>query len=550
MQRYGYEGYPVVEQGRVVGLLTRRAVDRAMSHQLNLTAQRLMDTGNYSVKPDDPVEFLQEVMTTSGWGQIPVIHPDTEQLIGIVTRTDLLKTLTPGSLQPVRHTLEDKLVASLPPIRMSLLRLIAGEAEQQRSALYIVGGFVRDLLLEKPSLDFDLVVEGDAIQLAKTLAQKYGGRATSHTRFSTAKWFLDVSGIELRTAVSGHSREPASLEWSNLPATLDLVTARTEFYTHPTALPTVERGSIKLDLHRRDFTINTLAIRLDGRHFGELHDHWGGYNDLHKQRVRVLHSLSFVDDPTRILRAVRFAERFQFEIESRTSELLRQACQMLDRVSGDRIRHELDHIWDEIRWAAIMQRLNDYGVLSAIHPALNWHENHAKRAEISLNSSVDDEWQALLGKIDRQDLMYVTWILDIDLQSLALVIRRLRLSARLTKAIHSAAHLFTLTEKLAAGNVTQVVAYLEVEPPLALLGYYSVCQNADVREKIYQYLTIWRRITPSITGHDLRALGLPPGPHYREILSKLRNAWLENNVKTPEEERALLQALVQAELGD
>jgi tRNA nucleotidyltransferase (CCA-adding enzyme) len=135
-------------------------------------------------------------------------------------------------------------------------------------AVYIVGGFVRDLLLERPSLDFDMVVEGDAIALGKALAKKYGGRVTSHTRFGTAKWYVRESEFG--------RRESSADSQDSIPEFLDLISARTEFYEHPTALPTVERGSIKLDLHRRDFTINTLALRLDGNHYGELHDYWGG----------------------------------------------------------------------------------------------------------------------------------------------------------------------------------------------------------------------------------------------------------------------------------
>jgi len=217
---------------------------------------------------------------------------------------------------------------------------------------------VRDLLLERPSPDFDLVVEGDAIALARSLARRFGGRVTGHARFGTAKWHL-----------AGHKDgEPSRLSVAGLDS-IDLVSARTEFYTHPTALPTVERGSIKLDLHRRDFTINTLALRLDGRHYGELHDYWGGVDDLKAGLVRVLHSLSFVDDPTRILRAVRFEQRFAFCIEDRTMQLLLEARPLIDRLSGDRIRHELNHILATSYAPQVLQRMHNLGILSAIHRA-------------------------------------------------------------------------------------------------------------------------------------------------------------------------------------
>ena len=183
----------------------------------------------------------------------------------------------------------------MPKARLALLKLTAEIAYEQKAALYIVGGFVRDLILERPSQDFDLVVEGDAIALARQLQERYGGRLTTHARFGTAKWMI----ANIRPELARMLNQPENA--SDLPEFLDLISARTEFYTHPTALPTVERGSIKLDLHRRDFTINTLALRLDGSHYGELHDYWGGLNDLREGLVRVLHSLSFVDDPTRML---------------------------------------------------------------------------------------------------------------------------------------------------------------------------------------------------------------------------------------------------------
>jgi tRNA nucleotidyltransferase (CCA-adding enzyme) len=193
MQRFGHEGYPVVDNGKVVGLLTRRAVDRAQSHKLPTTISSLMEVGDYTVNPDDSIEHVQRLVTDTGWGQIPVVDPKTEEIIGIVTRTDLLQNLTPGPKSPGHLNLSSRLESVMPPDRLGLLKIIAEAAHEQRAALYIVGGFVRDLLLETPSPDFDLVVEGDAIILARGLALQYGGRVTGHSRFGTAKpltWFL------------------------------------------------------------------------------------------------------------------------------------------------------------------------------------------------------------------------------------------------------------------------------------------------------------------------------------------------------------------------
>jgi len=278
MQRYGYEGYPVVSDGKVVGLLTRRAVDRAQAHKLNLPAASLMEAGEVTVTPDDPIEHLQRVMVKTGWGQVPVIDPEDEKVVGIVTRTDLLKLMGSGeSRLPERENLAARLEKSMPAVRLAILKLIAKQAHLLRMPVYIVGGFVRDLWLDRPSADIDIVVEGDAISLARSLEKQYGGRVTSHTRFGTAKWQISTIREELTHQLSPEGDEFTS---NGLPESLDLISARTEFYNYPTALPTVERGSIKLDLHRRDFTINTLALRLDGRHYATLYDYWGGMNDL------------------------------------------------------------------------------------------------------------------------------------------------------------------------------------------------------------------------------------------------------------------------------
>ncbi len=374
VQRYGYEGYPVVENGKVIGLLTRRAVDRAVAHKLNPAVASLMEAGDVTVTPQDSLEHLQALMANSGWGQVPVVNPETGEVIGIVTRTDLLKTLASSEAQlPGKQNLAARLEAALPAGRLGLLKAIAAEAHERRLAVYIVGGFVRDLLLERPSLDFDVVVEGDAIVLARALAEKYGGRVVSHSRFGTAKWWI----ANIATRLMDSLGEADSSDQARLPESLDLIGARTEFYEYPTALPTVERSSIKLDLHRRDFTINTMALRLDGRHYGELYDYWGGLNDLHKGLVRVLHSLSFVDDPTRMLRAVRFEKRFGFQIEGRTRQLMEEARPLLHQVSGDRLRHELDLALAEEKPAAMLGRLQELELLAAIYPDLAWKDELA-----------------------------------------------------------------------------------------------------------------------------------------------------------------------------
>lgn len=545
MQRYGYEGYPVVKDGRVIGLLTRRSVDRALAHKLNLTASSLMDAGEVFIHPGDPLEALQRVMTTSGWGQVPVVDPDSGKIVGIVTRTDLLKTLSEGEERlPAQQNQAARLEAALPPARLELLKAIAAQARELHQAVYIVGGFVRDLILDRPSQDFDVVVEGDAIALGNALVARYGGRIVSHARFGTAKWWV----AEVREELALRLPNLRTRDAADLPVSLDLITARTEFYDYPTALPTVERGSIKLDLHRRDFTFNTMALRLDGRHYGDLYDFWGGLNDLRRGLVRVLHSLSFVDDPTRMLRAVRFEQRFGFQIDPRTLQLMEEARPLLRQVSGDRLRHELDLMLAEEAPARMLSRLQELHLLAPIHPDLHWDDDRAPALERVLHGELDPLWKLpeVMGHNPiRRVLGYLVWLGLLPQENIANITARLRLPGDLTAALGEMSRLWPDLPRLDGMSPSQVVARLDSTPLPALVAVLLLNPPQAARQTIEQYLREWRGVQPSVNGNDLRTLQIKPGPSYRSILSALRTAWLDGQISSETEERALLLKLLQ-----
>ncbi|GAP15257.1 tRNA nucleotidyltransferase/poly(A) polymerase [Longilinea arvoryzae] len=544
MQRYGYEGYPVVDNGRVIGLLTRRAVDRAISHHLNLTAASLMEAGEVTVSPRDPLDQLQRVMAETGWGQVPVVDPTSGEVIGIVTRTDLLKTLGTGAaLLPGKQNLAERLEAALSQARLAFLKLIAAQAYELRKPVYIVGGFVRDLILERPSFDFDVVVEGNAINLAKALEKNYGGHLVSHSRFGTAKWQIDDVRAELIRYLPGDGHFDAA----DLPESLDLISARTEFYEYPTALPTVERSSIKLDLHRRDFTINTLALRLDGRHYGDLYDYWGGMNDLRRGSVRVLHSLSFVDDPTRMLRAVRFEQRFHFRIEERTLELIAEATDLLRQVSADRLRHELDLMLSEENAAAMLARLDELGLLRAIHPDFIWKNEWRERLESALVKPLPAEWDLpdSAGHMPaRRFIAYLLWLMQFPLEAGLAVANRLRFPRPMLQSIQAVSLIKQTLPALSSPRPSQVVNELDGVSPLALyaLRLDGLAPNLEIL--LEQYIHRWRKIHPFTGGEDLNRLGLVPGPAYRQILTQLRNAWLDGEISSPEAEQLWLSAMM------
>jgi len=544
MQQFGYEGYPVVEKNKVIGLLTRRTVDRALAHKLNLPAVSLMETGSITVQPDDSLEKLQYLMASSGWGQVPVINPKSQEVIGIVTRTDLLKTLAGNNGYAEKINLSVELEENLPAAKLGLIQLIATHSSEQKLPIYIVGGFVRDILLKRPSPDMDFVIEGDAIALARSLSARYGGTVTSHRQFGTAKWQIG----DMRDYLIAASKQEAIINPTDLPAAVDLISARTEFYSYPTALPTVKRGSIKLDLQRRDFTINTLAVRLDGKHYGELYDFWGGLNDLRNGTLRVLHSLSFVDDPTRMLRAVRFEKRLGFQIEDRTAQLLEEAKPLLERVSGDRIRHELDLILKANHSVEILARLQELNLLEKIHPSLNWDEQLVTPLEKVLLSPIADGWElpSMAGNIPLpRFLAYLVLLSRIPRSQIAEIAKRLHLSATMKTAL---LHLNTINSEIHSYpnlSPSQVVRRLEKISPVILYAAYQITPSVEEKKIIQKYISEWKKIKPFTDGHALQASSIPPGPIYEKILERLRSAWLDSEIKSKKEEQNLLRDLIE-----
>ena len=542
MNRYGFEGYPVVENDRVIGLLNRRNVDRALHHKLKTIARDLMDAGEVSVLPEDSVLRLQELMTSSGWGQVPVLDGAAGKVIGIVTRTDLLGALQPSSHIPTQEEVVSKLEQALPPTRLKFLEGIAERAAEFGVSAYIVGGFVRDLVLDLPSQDFDIVIEGDAIAFGKSLAKSLGGRVVSHSRFGTAKWIIS----EDKQAIAQAMFDDEGLDLELLPEHLDLISARTEFYERPAALPTVERSSIKMDLHRRDFTINTLALQLDGTHFGTLFDFWGGLPDLQDGKIRVLHTLSFVDDATRMLRAVRFAQRFGFSIESRTLSLMKNNLPLLNEISGARLLHEFNLILQEPEAVGMLQQLNELGILKSIHPALPWDSTISQR----LARALSQIGQATNGAhkstelSERQIVAYCLWLEGLDEESLGSLNARIVFPARVMRLIEQTHYTRQVLPELVDAKPSQIVDVLQHVQAEALYAVRLSTQDEREISLLDNFSSHYQHISHHSTGEDLRALGLEPSPRYEKILHRLKAAWLDGEVKSLEEEKALLKRLV------
>lgn len=563
MQRHGHEGYPVIDEERhiIIGLVTRSAVDRAMNHEMGgHPVSRIMRPGSISVRPSDTIERVQELMAAEGWGQIPVVNagedmsrgPDDLLPIGIVTRTDVLNALFKPSPESLDLDMRRQMADSFSPELWALVRVVGQTAAHLQMAVYLVGGLVRDLLLEKRPSDLDIVVEGDAILLAEELCRRFGGEVNSHGRFGTAGWSLRRGSHEaildeqlaLGAATSDVSADETHSRMA-VPDRIDFVSARKEFYKRPTALPDVEPGSIKLDLHRRDFTINTLAIRLDGDYLGQLLDFYGGRRDLRRGLIRVLHSLSFIDDPTRILRAVRLEQRLGFAIEENTADLIGAALPLLDRVSGERIRREIELSLNEAARAEVMERLDDLGALKQLHPDLSWSATAAAVFERIPVLAADPIWSEIYRSGPPEFFYFAAWLAPFPRPVAETLGERLRVRRATIDDLLSVARLCAALPELPDdAQPSAIVRLLAPHAPRAWLvaRALNLCTRCNIW--LDRYVADWRHVRPSVTGDDLRRAGLPPGPFYTRILDRLLNARLDGEIQDDVAERALLDSLL------
>ncbi|GAB4540719.1 MAG: hypothetical protein Fur002_07890 [Anaerolineales bacterium] len=389
---------------------------------------------------------------------------------------------------------------ALTPIQQILLSNISAQAAALHMPCYLVGGVARDLLLGKPTHDLDVIVEGNAIQLGKQLARAHGGNLTAHPPFGTAIW------------------QPP-----NAPP-LDLITARAETYPHPGALPLVTPSTIEDDLRRRDFTLNALALRVEGGRFSALLDPLHGQADLAQGIIRVLHPRSFMDDPTRIFRAVRYEQRYGFSIEDKTLALINaESLQTLAELSGERIRHELDLILMEENAALMLARLNALNVLRVFNlPALQ--NDFFYSSENALPEFETPE--------KRLSLKYLLWLANLSAEESAAIAQRLDFNAELRAALSALIQMRRELPRLENSSPSVWTFFLEKFPPLAVYALWLIGKQTALKK----FLTLWRGIKPAMNGNDLKARGVPPGPRYKQILTRVRAAWLDGELNNAEEE--------------
>ncbi len=533
LNRYNINSLPILEGETVRGILTRQIVEKAAYHGLKeQKVSEVMSTDFVTLSPEDPLRKAQDVLLKGGQRFIPVLEGD--KLSGLLSRTDMLRSIARSLPAPHRDpSAEDEAVPGrerrvarlmrerIPAQAFQMLREFGEIAESIGIHAYLVGGVVRDCLLRRDNLDIDIVVEGDGLLFAQKLCDRYKARKRSHERFGTAR-VIFPDGFRI-----------------------DVATARLEYYDKPASLPNVEWSSLKLDLFRRDFTMNTLAVRLDPERFGELVDFFGGEKDIKDKVVRVIQNLSFVEDPTRIYRALRFSERFEFTLGHQTRTLMQSAIQLglPEQLDGRRLMGELKLILHEPRAREILERMQELDLLRVIHPDLVL--NKRLRAILE-NAGQVSSWFRLLYL----DIPWEEWLFNLlcllallDDQATEEVRKRLAVvGKRLTGILGAKAEGEKVLKKMAVGGRDlkpgQVYRWLHPLPIEVLLYLMTKTSREKTRKAVSLYITKLRSVTVSVTGADLQEMGYKPGPRYKEILEKVMDAKLNGHVtdRTTEKE--------------
>lgn len=395
------------------------------------------------------------------------------------------------------------------------LKALCQLADRQQIQLYLVGGLVRDCLMNQPSADLDVVVVGDAPTFAQTVKQQFNGRLQIHEQFRTATWFPDKNSYYI-----------------------DFITARSETYPYPGSLPVITPStSIVDDLRRRDFPVNAMAIRLDGAHFGQLVDHLNGLDDLQAGIIRVLHEQSFQDDATRMWRAVRYEQRLRFMLEPQTAAWLKRDLPYLQTISGDRIRHELVLILMEPTRHYSLARLDELGILSYIAEELHWQPQAAV-------------WFARLPREAEWPLFLALWLLTQTAEVRLAALDYLNFSKDVAQLVVQTAALVAKIQATQWGPPTRPSVIEKALRPFAkdddLLTAVQAALPPDSTavQLLQRYVQTWRYVQTAVDGYTLQHHGLLPGPIYRTILDQILAAKLDGDVTTAEEEQWLLRQIL------
>jgi len=530
--RYGHNGIPVVEEGELKGIITMQEVNRAKQHGFGKElVSKYMSDQVVTVKLNTPLTEIQESMINYDIGRILVVNQE-DKLVGIITRTDLIRNLYGESHVPKRSfstyvetssKMERKkqieLIEKIFPKRVKdVLSKIGEIGDRLNFPVFMVGGIVRDLFLGIKNYDLDIVVEGEGIKFARELSRDLGGRIKSHEKFGTAVVIL-ADGFKI-----------------------DVATARREFYEYPAAFPKVELSSIRKDLYRRDFTINAIAVQLNQKYFGKLIDFFGGQKDLRLGIIRILYNLSFVEDPARIIRAIRFEQRYNFKMDRTTEDFLKKAIddKLLSRLRKRRITEELILILKEENPLKSLKRMEKLGALKYILPEFELNEETVKR----LNKVKDNYnfWKCNISgeKIELWVIYFCCLIRNLKKVQIRRIYKRLIIKQKsLEKINYCYSNLDQIIKMISQKNkISPSVIYLKLKglPNEVLFLVMAERDTNIVKERISNYFRKYKRENLYISGKELKELQIKPGPIYSQILNKLLCAQLDGEVKNKRDE--------------
>ncbi len=544
MMRYGHTGLPVVEGLVLKGIVSQRDVDKAYSHGLgHAPVKGFMQTNVMTVSPSTPVTSIRKMLVSKDIGRVPVVEDG--QLLGIISRTDILITLhgenqrkKTRKLWCTSETTADKNIYSLMkksllPTVLTVLYQAGWIAKELNYKAYAAGGIVRDLLLGYDNIDVDIVIEGDGIAVAADLAEHLGCQMKIHQRFGTAE-LIFPDGFKV-----------------------DVATARVEYYEYPASLPQVERATLRQDLYRRDFSINAMAISVNEDNFGEIIDYFGGREDLQSGHIRILYTLSFIEDPTRMLRAVRFEQRYKMKIEPQTLSLLQKAVKkkVLHKVSSSRLWDEIRNILLEPSAEKMLYRLEHLNLWEQVFPDINfWKiQNVIQKLDESNvvlknlgTANYKSPWMPIMIAITHLCSQKVV----VDLCSkFSFNKKQTEIMLTSLEEWQNTLNLLKHT-KYSGGPLSNLAENLSKIPTEAFPLLYSLLEEEDERNLFKEVLLVLNNKMPLVKGDYIKSLGYKPGPMYRTVLKELWRAKIDGLVNSEEDERAFVSSKLKKMMGD
>ena len=539
MTRFNINSIPVMnESSRLTGIIMRGVVERAIVHGLaHSPVREYMLTEFSTVSKNSALEKVQKYIIEKRQRMLPVMEGET--VLGVITRTDLLEAMhddvrrtqsfeetsegddTPeGRVRNLRELIKEILDRRT----LRILKTAGKVAEESGDRAYFVGGLVRDLIQRRKNLDVDLVVEGDAIEFARKLSKRLKARIRAHRKFQTAVIILP-DGFKL-----------------------DVASARAEYYTSPGEYPMVERGSIKLDLYRRDFSINALAVKLNPDSFGQVVDHFNGLKDLKDRTIRILHNLSFVDDPTRIIRAIRFEQKFGFRIGKHTEYLLKGAIKKgyLRQAQGPRVLNEIMVILRGENPIQSFDRMEMLGILTSLHPSLSFTN---KIRNIFQQVEKINSWFQLLFLDEEPDVGQIYF-------NALMLMRGVREREEILELFHLSEHQkktyrekwekisktmkeLARTDEKSLSWIARLLGGVVIEDLLTIM---SLTKREDTVKGISVYLSRLRFIKRELDGQELKEMGYSSGPVFSEIMQAVQDARVDGIVNSLVEEREWVKA--------